>query len=365
MERVAFLDYLRISANFLRLFIHAGVPYMVSVSPIWPVDDHGLLWIDFLIFLGHLFVMELFFMLSGYLFSIQLESMSLREILKNRFRRIVLPFVFGMLLMVPFVLMLFGLAKQSGNEWLGRQEVYRAFQDGLQLGLKNFFPTAHLWFLYYLIGFYAITIVIPKNSIRSLMRKIPPKQFFAAAYFLSFLCLLFTKRWMIENPLTLFPEISSFLHFLLFFFSGMLAHKQASRNHLLAPGKLIIAGLIFGLISAACQLKFGKTADPWYGQIKILACVTYAGGSWMLSIGSWYFFQHRFRKSSPFIRWLAGGSYWIYLLSLPIVMFSHLLLRTYDFPVWQKLMLVFLLGGGIPLLLYTFKKKMDKSKISA
>ena len=364
MERVAFLDYLRISANFLRLFIHAGVPYMVSVSPIWPVDDRGLLWVDFLIFLGHLFVMELFFMLSGFLFSIQLESMSRSEILKNRFRRIVLPFVYGMLLMVPFVLMLFGLAKHPGNEWMGKEEITRAFQDGLQLGMKNFFPTAHLWFLYYLVGFYAITIVIPKDSIRSLMRKISPKAFFAAACFLSFLCLLLNKRWMIENPLTLVPEISSFLHFFLFFISGMLLHGKPG-NSFSAPVKLIIAGLLFGLLSAACQLKFGKTADLWYGQIKLLACVTYAGGSWMLSIGTWYFFQQRFRQSSSFIRWLAGGTYWIYLLSLPLVMFSHLLLRTYDFPVWQKLTLVFLLGGGIPLLLYTFKKKTDKSKISA
>ena len=35
--------------------------------------------------------------------------------LKNRFRRIVMPFVYGMLLMVPFVLTLFGLVLAAAS----------------------------------------------------------------------------------------------------------------------------------------------------------------------------------------------------------------------------------------------------------
>ena len=66
MNRVLYIDYLRNFANITRCFIHASVPYMVTVAPIWPVDDGGGWFFDFITFELHLYVMELFFVISGF-----------------------------------------------------------------------------------------------------------------------------------------------------------------------------------------------------------------------------------------------------------------------------------------------------------
>ena len=89
MSRIVYIDYLRNFANITRCFIHAAVPYMVTAAPMWPVDDQGSWFFDFAIFEGHLYVMELFFMISGFMFAMELKRSSVRKTINNRFNRIV------------------------------------------------------------------------------------------------------------------------------------------------------------------------------------------------------------------------------------------------------------------------------------
>ena len=63
MPRNASIDYLRNFANLCRCIIHAAIPYMVTETPIWPVNDKGALFFDVIVFEIHLFVMELFFVI--------------------------------------------------------------------------------------------------------------------------------------------------------------------------------------------------------------------------------------------------------------------------------------------------------------
>lgn len=46
MSRIVYIDYLRNFTNITRCLVHASVPYMVTIAPIWPVDENGQL-VDF------------------------------------------------------------------------------------------------------------------------------------------------------------------------------------------------------------------------------------------------------------------------------------------------------------------------------
>ena len=150
MQRNISIDYLRNFANFCRCIIHAAIPYMVTKSPIWPVDDSGSWFFDVTIFKIHLFVMELFFVISGFMFMMLLSKQSTYKVIINRLKRIVIPFFLALLILVPIVLSLFSLGKFNGYDLFNGRIILKCYIEGWNLAIENFFPTAHLWFLFYL-----------------------------------------------------------------------------------------------------------------------------------------------------------------------------------------------------------------------
>ena len=109
MKRIYHLDILRNFANMIRCLIHAGIPYMVSETPIWPTNDKGSWVFDIMIFEFHLFEW------SCFSFSLDLicnanPKHELKKVIINRFRYIVLPFI-GLIILVPFILSIFTLSQ--------------------------------------------------------------------------------------------------------------------------------------------------------------------------------------------------------------------------------------------------------------
>ena len=133
---------------------------MVTKAPIWPVDDKGSWFFDFVVFENHLFVMELFFMISGFIFFFFLNLNPTRKVLANILKRILLPFSLGLLIIVPVVLSLFSLSQYPGFTFFDFEIIQRSYLSGWNLASENFFPTAHLWYLYYLLIFYLFTLLI-------------------------------------------------------------------------------------------------------------------------------------------------------------------------------------------------------------
>ncbi len=148
MSQLIFIDNIKVFGNFMRCMIHAAVPYMVTYSAMWPFDDKGSYFFDFAIFEGHLFLMELFFILTGYMFALQLSKKSIGDFVFNRLKKIVIPFTLCLILIMPIVLTYFNLKNYQTFEWLQANELLISYQKGWKLALQTFFPTGHLWFLY-------------------------------------------------------------------------------------------------------------------------------------------------------------------------------------------------------------------------
>ena len=369
MERIAYIDNMRNTANVVRLFIHAGVPYMVTVTGMWPVNEKGNWFFDILNFEGHLFVMELYFLVAGFMFSMQQKKSDLEAFITNRMYRIVIPFLLGMIILIPFILTLFGLGKYDAYDWFKTEIIIQAFKDGLELGMQNFFPTGHLWFLYYLILFYVVTLLIIRIIGIIYLPKISLGKFVVIACAASFAAMLFSEKWIIENPLTLTPEITSFVHFFLYFIGGQILYKQKVKTIKFESisGKIIWFGFMIGLLSAFCQLYFQDTHHEYYILIGILAKSTYVMSSYLLAYGTWFFIKKNFNRSSPLAQYFAKASYWIYLVNLPIVMFLHLMLHPIDISIIIKFIIVFILGISISISSYLMQLKVvaffDRLKI--
>jgi len=354
MSRIVYIDYLRNFANIIRCLTHASVPYMVTSAPMWPVDDKGFWFFDFAIFEGHLFVMELFFMISGFMFAMDLKRNTIPEIIKNRFKRIVIPFVLGLIILVPIVLSFFSLSSHVGVTFLHIDILKKSYISGWNLGIENFFPTAHLWFLYYLIIFYLLTLLLKRVIFRITVVSVFKLVFFGIL--ISSICMIFMKRWIVENPLTLVPEIPSLVHFFVFFLIGLISYNTSGLIDDIKKNSkyLLRLGLILSLISIVPQLCFESTDLDYYLLIKGSSILLSCSAIYLLVLGLWGYCNNLNLKNSKYLRYMTDSSYWVYLSNMPIVVILQIILMPLDISLFLKFMISFLGAFSISMLTYEY-----------
>ena len=353
MERIVYIDYLRNFANLVRCLIHASVPYMMTYAPMWPVNDKGSWFFDFTIFELHLFVMELFFMISGFMFAMEINNKSTQKIIKNRFKRIVIPFLFGLVLIVPIILSMFTISDYSQVSLLHIDVLKQSYFSGWKLGFENFFPTAHLWFLYYLILFYTLTIFLRKFLLKI---KIFSVVYLFTGIFVSITCMFFMSRWIVDNPITLMPEIPSFIHYFCFFLIGFFVNNSEKLLSSLKKyaNKILMIGIVFGVFSIIPQLWFTKTDLSYYTYIKSLAIILSCTAIYFLTIGIWGYFSKLEIKDNKILRYLTDSSYWVYLSNMPLVAIFHILFIPLQIPIYVKFILSFTGALTLSFLTYEF-----------
>jgi glucans biosynthesis protein C len=366
-NRYYYIDSLRNFANIIRCFIHAAVPYMVTFSAIWPVDDGGSYFFDVAIFGGHLFVMELYFVIAGFLFAHSLKSKSVNEIITDRIQKIFIPFVLVLVIIMPVVLSFFKLANYSDLNQLNANLIIQIYLDAWKLGLSNFFPTGHVWFLYYLLLFYVITLIFRSlfGNKYSFQSGTSFKLILISGVLVSSLLMFTLKRWMIENPLTLTVELPSFIHFYMFFGVGILIHNsERLQSYMYANAqKIIIMGIVGFVLAVSIQPLYNYNYLTGYNYIRILAILFYAIGSWALTLGIWsYFFRWQNNYNSK-ISYLSDASYWIYLINILITMTLHLLLKNLDISIYLKFLITFV--GAFLLSLATYEYMVRYTSIGA
>jgi peptidoglycan/LPS O-acetylase OafA/YrhL len=92
-ERIIFLDNIRSFVIILVLILHSGASYGTGVD-FWPFHDNnpnGI--IDFFMFLCDVSLMAIMFFVAGYFVLSDLLKKSLWGFLKNKFKRLGLPWV--------------------------------------------------------------------------------------------------------------------------------------------------------------------------------------------------------------------------------------------------------------------------------
>lgn len=354
MRRLIYIDWLRNVSNITRVMIHASVPYMVSAAPMWPINEKGSYLFDFGVFEAHLFVMEMFYVISGFMFGLEVSRKSVKQIAQNRGQRIVLPFVAGVTVFTPIILMCRGFKNYPGYSFLSPNALKTSYLQGWELGMENFFPTGHLWFLYYLIFFYALTLLFRKALDK--VEVVSATKWLGVGIVISCTCMHFMNRSIVDNPLTLTVEWPSFLHYFFFFLVGVkLSRQDAFLENVLDRSKAFLRlGIPLGLLAIVPQLWSQDASHIHRDLIEAAAIVLGCSSTHLLVLGLWGWFGRRTWRDSSTLRYFTDASYWVYLSNMPLVMLWHVMLAPLDMSIYLKFAISLLGAFGMSMLTYEY-----------
>ena len=357
-QRMNHLDALRCLAMLNVVVAHAVTSFAVSCPSWWSSRDSIRSYVfDIIIFAIMGFTMQTFFMLSGYFTATHLKRHSLSSFALNRYKRIVLPFVFSTILIVPLfqIINLYGSFKTNVSVNL---------QPGFKAAIVDFFTTkffpyfsfGHLWFLWYLVMLYAAVMIIKHLASRYInfiyidkvltsVLNSPVKPFLFA---IPTALLMVFMTWMIDTPFGVIPEPHILAYYGFFFSIGMLLSRQALffqeeiKHWRLYLFFAILAALpiTLGLILIGSSLNGFRTSAFYYAALFFCALFT-----WLMIFGLLGLFKRRAFKPSRSLQYLTTASFWVYIIHLPVVLVFQLLLRDLHWPLLLKFLVVFLATG--------------------
>lgn len=356
-ERLHALDSLRAVAMLLGIVLHAMMSFIVTPFP-WPAHDvHRSFAFDSAIYLIHGFRMPLFFFLAGFFAHLLVQRDGLQVFARQRVERIGLPFVAGLVVIIPLVALV----------WLWSDPAGHASESARRSGNLLLYPTGHLWFLEMLLFLYALAL-----GGHALLRRAPPAWMTRMDAGFDWLLQRRLKPLLLALPTMLLlsfgpfvPEIDhpgvellpgwqAVAYYALFFGAGWWMHR---RLHLLDTLRRWLA--LYFAIAFVCYFLVGvgvrgleqRIGDPT--AMKLLAWGAAATYSWSLTFALTGLFLKIASAHKAWMRYLADASYWWYLWHIPPVMVLQAIVAPWAMHPLLKLLLV--IAGTVAVLWPTYQ----------
>jgi hypothetical protein len=327
---------------------------MVTRTGMWPFKEqnNSVLFPDVMVFNIHAFIMEAFFFLTGFLAVKQYLKYGPRYFVIERLMRVGIPFAIGLAVLVPFIIFLFpwGAAWELGNvSWNGQIWMH----DAAGLIADNFYPLAHLWFLFYLSFYLSLFWFVAKWLLPGLHKQIRGKAaglLLLAMWLAVVLCYQWHADWTIKNPLTTTLEWASWWYYLLFFALGAFCSLKANDFFFLLARQyrwwLLAGWVVLGLVAPWLQT-MKVTVSPWQWQATHLLATSAEALLTLFALAAVTGFVHKPSAPGKTERWLVSSSYWVYLTHMPLVMLFQILLLPMSIPLFVKFMLALALSLGV------------------
>jgi fucose 4-O-acetylase-like acetyltransferase len=150
--RLHYLDNLRTFLIFLVVLVHAGVVYESSgiMGPYWIVDDPSTSDLPGLVNLMlDLFVMPTIFFISGCFTPVSLEALGSRRFLKAKLRRLMIPWLFAVMTLIPLYNAVFLYSR--GLSQGGWTRYFHFTNDTISMSWLWFLPVLFLFNVVYLL----------------------------------------------------------------------------------------------------------------------------------------------------------------------------------------------------------------------
>ncbi len=360
-ERYHGLDALRAAMMFLGLVLHGAASYITLATPAWGFKDRSTSIVcDLLVFCIHLFRMPAFFVMAGFFGALLYERRGARQLAANRAGRILLPLVVGWPLLYPATVLGFSFAASQGQA-----SVQASLGQNGSGGIQMDWVLIHLWFLYYLLLFYAAALVfvavgrrVPEKTraaLAGLFRRAVESRRRAFYFALpTALTLLPMHMGLLETIPSLTPAPRIILAYGVFFASGWLLYGQRDLLPRLEAGagrclwgSLGLLPFILGGVAVTVR---GYPGDPTlaHGVVVVMGALI----TWLMIFGLTGWFLRRFRAEHPLARYLADASYWVYLVHLPLIIWSAGLLAPVVLPALVKFLVVISVACALSLLTY-------------
>ena len=305
MNRDPGLDAARALAMLLVVAVHAAIPFMAT--PIgWAVEDDTYLEaVDLFVWVGHAFLMPVFFWLAGYFARIVVARDGAARFVRARVVRVALPLAVAI---VPCSLALHA-------EWDWAQHRHATVENLRSSGLAV--DLGHLWYLYYLIIVSAVALVVRRLRVPLAAVIAAPVVVMCAARKLQ----IDTALGFAIDPVVLaFPGP--------FFAWGWMTRDPRAFARLTWPAAIasvaLIAALVPALLASASGGEPSLVASAGAGAVAVTGVVAFVGACMRCA-------------ERPWIRFAAEASYWSYIVHLPLVVLLQIALAGVVLPGPLKL----------------------------
>ena len=377
-DRLHALDAVRAYALLLGVVLHAAGAFLAGFPiPLW-LDTPSETGAPVIYYVIHMFRMSAFFLIAGFFARVLVERRGVNAFVKDRAKRVALPLVLFIIVvgLTTAVGLVLG-ALPHGTDFLMSLVQAQQPQPGAApapqaAAAGGGFNLGHLWFLYYLLIFYVLTL-----ALRWLVHTVDPRGVLAT------LCdrvVAFVMRgvwgpvlialpiaaylWQLDSwtewlglpaPFFIVPNMSALIGYGIAFWLGWLLNRQVQA--LLDLQRVWYVYFVLAVVlTIFCLMTIGTT-PRWVGGAlagtdRLLYTAAYVIGLWC-----WVFAfvgaAVRFLSNpSPVTRYLADASYWVYLMHLSTLIFFITLLRPFD---WHwSIKLAISVGGSMPILLVTY-----------
>ncbi|MBI2771650.1 MAG: acyltransferase family protein [Burkholderiales bacterium] len=345
-ERLHALDSLRAVAMLLGIVLHAAASLATFPFP-WPVHDVSRsAGFDTLMGFIHLFRMQLFFFIAGFFAHLLFQRLGTREFLRQRGRRIGIPFLAGLVVLIPLIGQLWLWAdSRTGSTFASRQQEQLSFLT---------YPTGHLWFLQMLLILYLLAAVLARlpgaaavlpgidAAFDRLMRlRAKPLLLMVPTAALLWMGPYFPE---IDNPGQRFlPGVQAVAYYALFFGVGWWLHR---RSHLIDGMRtsvwlyVALAFVAFIAVGGAMQASATPGAAKHAMTIKLVGVAAASLYAWSMTFAVTGLFLRFAGGHRPWVRYVADASYWWYLWHLPIVILLQIWIAGWAINGWLKLALM-------------------------
>ena len=354
-ERRFDLDWLRVLGVLLLIPFHVALIFVLQPYTIMYIRDvvnspalsitTGFI---------HMWHMPMLFIISGSATYLALGFRSAGEYICERFLRLFIPLIFGLVTYIPFTIYI----QHSNN--LSLQEGYLGFFliDLSQLdGMNGAFTPAHLWFILYLFIFSLVGLPI-FIWLRSEKGKWVTKRLGIAMQ--SPLRLI-----VLGIPLTIaaatgiLGAMNPLYYFLIFFYGFVFASDMRFQG---AIDKLTWALLAYGIFEAAINVMLPTDSyAEWTWQWMTLGLM-YQMGRWALTLAT-LGLGHRFLNyTNNVLRYASEAAMPFYLLHMTFSVVTGYFVIQLNAPVMVKYPLIVLVATALTLLSYELVRRWNISR---
>ena len=361
-QRYHALDLLRGMMMLALVAFHAALPYGV------PPDTGGLTfldtseWLKYYVTGGGIRV-AIFFVIAGFFCSLLYSRRTVRGFVENTAVRIATPLAIGWAALLPVVGagILFSAVAILTNKQLAWDLSWQAFREGDLLFPDN---AGHLWFLYYLLFFYAGYLAIRQvggrisglnlSALQSLTRWAFESNCRALILAVPTILLLQLQPLRVQtSPINWTPSWEFLLLYGSMFAAGAVLFSVRDVLEKFQRGAWwhLTAGLLLmGVFQSLTHYPSWTGASV--GVENAMMDIANGFFIWFLFFGIAGVLLRHLNRPNRVARYVADASYWTYLLHLTIVVWMPGLLADYNWAPELSFFAVFATSAGISFLTY-------------
>lgn len=393
------LDLLRAAMMFLGIVLHAGGLYSpypnetdiqaIAEDPLNPFRDVAALdmTVQRILWVIHFFRMPAFMLLAGFFAALLMEKRGTGHLIKNRTQRIFVPLILFWFFLWPIDRFAWSTGKDIMLDETRATSLSETLQNNLSQDhlplIGNTAPhTMHLWFIYYLVIFYLISIPI----IHLIQKKLPSVHgcfnrlldfifstrakvlIVPALILLSFATLKTEGNFHYNVSFDFFPGVPILLNFFVFFIAGWVMYIRRDVIEHFKRWVWIytpLAVLLLGgtLWAGETHWHYEKLLANNGGSKELLikkamymdvATTLQAGCVWIVIFSLIGLTEKYITRPNKKTTYFVYSSYWVYLFHRPLCTGFAALIARWDMPGLIKFAIVIAIVSAVCIVTYHF-----------